>query len=580
MRLILPSNSNKSIENFFEGSIYGGQTETELEALGYKDMEYVDTLYDFNRKILAHVFKKNDMIGAYDVHGELYIDFQYKSMTGITQYLLSYSNMSNFFSFKKDNGLSDVYDKYDLILEDVIGSPRLLKDSYADKRRYLIMETQTCYRIYDTITKDFLVPRQRNEVTAIHSKYEEIMYRDKYDKDKIEIYSFDNNEYRAFKDKDIAEISFTEIKDFYITKSKTGEQGIVYYEKGNFYTVAEDIYVEIYKVFPDMFVTKITNSAFHILLTKRTGNKWDIEDDYIIDDAKDIQFYGNDAIITVASNNKKLLLSHYILNKYSRPYECDEILYEDNNVFKCYQYSGTQEEITYICCGQAVNYQNSIHNSKYLWRQEKSELRIFSPDGTEIFEKINQNFMEINDKPKGLMTMELQGTNDVIVSNNLFYQSNVTNVFLLITGKEYICNKFQFVWHNLIQIDNAIIDIRGKYYTPDAKILQTFNDYLIVGYKKSIYICDRNFDYTKLEFATCETEELYKYSIVSNRDKAVYVSNDGMDTFTYFKDIQFRSVYTSQSTNDYIIGARRVSKKSIFWDTVTGIAHSDYDVLT
>lgn len=589
MRLKVPTIitdiTRKEMFPFFESSVTLNHLSTQdLNRFGYCNMEYVDTLYNSDNEILAHVFKKNDMLGAYDVHGNLYMDFQYTSYELINVVVHQPDlKHSDFFAFEKETNQYDIYYKYELIMEDVLSVPYMVKDAKTEDVRYLIMRTALATHIYDILKKDFYHLSSINNIMSIDSEYDEIIYFETVNNLRINCISDFAGTYKKTFIGD-CNLFFANSKNFYIARdNKSMYMSLITFRNGLSVNVTDTSYKEILEAYSNWMVVKRPNAVMEIIYFEPdTHGKYHYDITRIYN-TESIEIYDMDNVIKL-TNGKKILMTHYLENEQDyEKYECDEIIYEGNDIFKCIQLNQTGANIAYICCGQAIN-ATSKNNEYHISKCSDEDYKIFNHKGDILIEGTGQScIMDIGKLVSPVMTEEIEGTEKLVTIDILDNSSKYNQMLVnLVSGEIYNSKHYiEMVWHNLFSVDGKVYDIYGRHPScTDFELLQAYNNYLIIRKEDNCYIVGKNLQYIKVENGEYHFERLYRYSIVENDKEAYLVSNNDVELFSKFATLHGTIIYKYKKHSDnYIIDWKVVTKDDVKQEKSLGIIGHEYDIL-
>lgn len=599
MRIISLENNllinNKNIFKIFSNSFGIPLTSSQISNMGLSNLQIFQKLFDSHKNFLAFEIEKNGKFGAINTKGEIYADLIYHYFSGVTPKNkgdIDCKNKQELYVGKKNGGFYDIYHHYELIFENAINHPYLIIDDFTkdeDNYRYANIETQNGYKIYDIFNKQFLnltIDKQYNTSFDIHSQYEMIILtkREHLANRKFEytciIMDFDGNILGEY----IGEywLKFTEQKMFFETCT-SGKCGIFLLQNGNFEKVIPNKYRKITQLFQNKAVVINTQNCIKIIHFEKKmkkGNEVWINklDSYKLPQEVTFGFFLEDeseGILTL-SNGKKILLSHFLKGN-NKDFQCEDIIYKGNTIFKCYQFKGKDiANITFICNGQAVNsLPNNLEDGHIVETEENGKRMkwMFTPNGKKLEVEVpyyhdirqsqNKKYCSCNTSFDFLTIPKDEWQNLVaIYEYGPYYSKN--NMFNLIKGTmhSYKYNQ-QMIWHN-IYIDNNYYDfhtIRGDedFLNPFRKFIAGFNDYAIFASLNSIYLLDRNFNVTEFKNAKAQVDEIYKLCVISKQDESIVVSNNGLEIFNNTgKKIsisnELRQVYKSKVSGNYVVG--------------------------
>lgn len=555
-------------------------------------MRFYNYLYDSGHNILGYIFKKNDMLGVYDINGRLCMPFTYTWIEGIDGTNSNTLN-SEIHRCRKLNGLFDIYENYTKLFSEVTGS-YVFEDAFnRTKDRFLLIFDDDWQYIYDRKRQKNIAKLEYDiGVHAIHSEFEQIIYNRHTGLGKFFacVADFDGNEIITSKD-ETEYIDFSECKNFYEVHNGL-KHGIKHFENGNFETILETEYSTIWDTFPNKAI--INDNHNHIMIINYQKNKtgWSYNINFKDRENEVAEIHTNeneeDAILHL-EQNKKMLLSHYKEYGLDERFICDDIFCEGNGIYKCFIRNGNDMDITYLYKGQAVNFSsvkdNRVHtiiNSTDIgW-----EYIFMSPDGKVIFEntKLEDNKKLTVAYYNNFMNIKPEGLDELIVAKHTKFMSKTIEDVVInkITGEKYeILSGKQplMVWHNLFVVNEELHLLENKNNHKQkffSDIVAIFNDYIVIKHNGILYICDRNFDYKLMATLNYHMDYIYRKLIMCTDTLACVVSNDGMELFDFRTVIQGNRVYVSQSTDNFVIGDQYVDMNLLIDDLQNGIISSDY----
>lgn len=595
MKLVLKNPGSNHMGDYFSGSLQF-LTEGELNNLGYKDMEYVVTLYSSNSSLVGHVFKKNDLYGAFNVEGKIYAEFEYIAFDSITKYgrlKLNSLDVENadMFWFKCQDNTYDVYCGSCLYFSKIVSKPYLLEDALTKEYRYCILEYNSGYEVYDMETnKSFSCPSR--EMLSICGKHEQIMYFNELSNEMV-IRDFSGlNEISCDRTEDEI-FYFTDIENWFIVHNDVLESEIIIaFKNGKFQKVLGNYcYTEILHVFRDMVIGSYDFNELQIAKIEPPMNQFDsYSHDVIctIPNGIDYKRMDFDEGIILMNNGYKILLSHYLQNQNNyEPFLCDDIIHVGRGVFQCFQYDKINdcEDITFIHYGQSVNYKY-IREAFYAVDTCNFK-RIFNAKGLIMHNDLANAISNMSAKEQehyyDYMTKKKQNGELVILLESITGNDS-DYCFNVITGVTYEAEiEAEMVWHNLIRIDDLlynVIDDTLVYFWNDITILAKYNDYLVVKHNNSVYISSDSFQIIEVKNAEYFVDSLNTYTVVRDNDTAYFISNNGMETYCYLSDVHGYPVYKSVGfLYYYIVGFNKINKNEIAYEVANGMASTDFNVL-
>lgn len=564
--LILDYKDKKNMGNFFESAIHP-LTNKQLATLGYHHMSYYDTLYNENYEPFAHIFNKKGILCAFDRNGELFIQ-NFEECSGVTFSKYGQTTHSNLFYFKKANDYLIFNSDYQVIGESE-EVPYTISDHNPEIEGFpfCVIQSSSGTQVYDLIHEKMLKPVFFGKLLSIDSKHEEMIVQ--VSGKEVAVINYDDK-YKSFFD---TRVNFTNRKNFYVM----GNEALVYFETGSTsYSIVLDACCAYYTVFEN-YVTASKGDTLDIYEIEETSQGiWSNRKICSVDDGRKLEIYGDDGIISIGYD-KKILLSHYLQHKYDMDnYFCDDIVYE-NGIFKCFQVDNKYNPVTYLCQGQAVNY-NLTNEEYHVTISDGINSKIFTPDGKIIFEGAIDDIYKMKDDEdsgKDAMIIQKKGLDKIM---GIHYRSKNDEFFNVMTGKTYKPDA-TLAWHNLINENDFYYDINGKHFLHDVMIQVRFNDYMIVRNGLDYYIYDDNFTSYRVENGTCEYDEFYNNCIVKNDKIAYVVSNSALKSFCYHSIVDGMVVYDSSIWNQFIINGRYVEKDVLRNEIAKGIISKNFSTL-
>ncbi len=615
MRIINYKNSEGRLETGLADS-FGITLNQKLKShLGVSHLEFEQRMFDSHELLIGIMLKEYDKFGAMNVKGEIYADFIYNKLEGVCR--VGYGSIGDesrqeVWMGKKDNDLYDIFHLDELIYEDAISRSHLVLDAYTkDDRNYQYVQivTDKGFKIYDIFNKQFLNFTTEDAICFIHSKYQKVIAGRskslgcrKYEYSSTLI-DFDGNILGKYTAENY--LRFTEKEDFFEIYHD-GKSGLVKLVNGVFEEVIPMKYRKILQIFDNKAVVINSQNCVKIVYFEKKMKKgvevWINKlDSYKFPKEVISGFFLEDeseGILTL-SNGMKILLSHYLQGNDEKFY-CEDIFYEGNNIFKCFQFRGKQQaDITFICNGQAVMANSKDKNGHYVElniNYTKTPL-LFSPDG-KLFDSTFDDFNEF-----------------VPVYGNKFFTDNTTIDFVTIPKDEHenlmesygsrrniIVNTLKgtfepyrysevLVWHNLyvgkdnydyhvIRGDDSIVRNIGHF-------VAGFNDYAVFSSFKNAYILDRNFNVTEISFkgtSNVRVDEIYRMCVISTEQKSYVVSNNGVEEFNNTGRIMIlpsgtKTIYQSPTSGNYVVGNLFVDKDVLKYEAMNGTIESKYATL-
>lgn len=564
-------------------------TSAQLAKAGYENMEFYGDVHDVNKHDIGCTFRKNGYSGVYDISGKLYADFVYKEQI---RHILPDSSAMYFFKFETEK--YDVFLGTELLYTNV-NSYKFMDDEVTGEERYCLIYRNNKQTLYDMQDKKEILTTCLKDYhfESIHSGFELIICWT--DKNSVESFVLNFSGGMEYTNTLIdEELFFTGYRDFYLTCKTTDEWSIIHFESGKLERVTDKWYSYIGDVLQDravVFSPDCRNTQ--IIKYSKTGDDWKTEIEFDTDKyIEDIKIFENekDAIICL-ENSKKMLLSNYE-KLYKEQFICDEIIYEGNNIFKCFNEKPYTDlmDITYICCEQAVNYVSKNDKAQLLFLDETNEEYIIIKNNGEIIFR-NTDILDYNTEIHALsdirnfMTIKPEGTNNLIkIVSGMSAIKKGNYVINAITGAIYEF-KYQanMVWHNLFEVDDELYLIEksviyDRYKLSD--VVAMFNEQIVIKDDTNVYICNRDFAFI-LGQTTYNLDTVYQKLIVPSvsGNMRYVISNDGIEYFDYDRTIRGKQVYKSRVTNNYVVDLQYVYIDNLKEDLKNGFVHSDYNVL-
>lgn len=573
------------IPQIFCNSMGESLTKAQLVDVGYDDnIEFQRVLNDVKNNPIAYLFKRNGLFGAYDKDGHLCMPFIYNKFSSIITI-----KSEKMFIFRRSNGMVDLYIGTNLLYADVVEYGFVYDYALDGERRFLTISDRHMQIIYDMLDNEEITTCLASyDVLSINSKFELIICQEKKGND---VESFIMDYYgQIVSDLRINEvIVFTDYKDFYITyQNDDYDYGIVHLESGKWETVADNWYSSLMNVFPNRAVVFNDNINIQIIKYYKKGNDWIIETEFAhySGDIKEIQIFENekDGIICF-KNGGKILISNY--DKINREqFICDEIIYEGNGIFQCFVFDENKQDynVTYICCGQAVNYaSNNKQNIFMAFRPDLKRYSFVNSYGKTLFSDTDVD--SVMDLRRSFATMDFMTIQPEMKEQLLQFSLGRTDYVINgVTGDVYKYNTgTHMVWHNLFEVDGKLHLIEktqnhDEYNVHD--VIATFNNHIIIQGESEIYICDNNFQFITAN-SSYVLDVIYQKLITSSTlgGMMLAVSNDGIEYFDYNQTIQGKRVYKSRTTENYVIGSQYVYLDRLKEDLWKGLVDDDFKVL-
>ena len=615
MRLLKVDFNDKKPEYF--GDCFGNPlTFDQKSKLNLNHLEFVSKTFDSHENTLAYLFKENGKIGAISNNGEVYADFIYDRFEGITQRTYGYigENMRQEMwegERRNINGekVYDIYHRYELICEDVLTSSHLQRDSYFHHDRdfrYAVMITEDGYKVYDIFETKFLHFTSDDGIHEIHSKYQRVLtsritsvgnYKYFY-----KLMDFNGNKIASYKSD--YSIRFTEKENFFISH-KDGKDGLIILNNGEFEEVIPCKYRKILQIFDKKAVVINSQNCVKIVHFEKKMKKgvevWNNKlDSYKLPKEVVSAFFLEDeseAILTLNSG-MKILLSLFQKGNFPQ-YQCEDIFYEGNEIFKCFQFGNEEQaNITFMYCGQSIQI-NSKDNNGHIVDLENSlsgsDLVAFTPEGKRIDisnKKYRYNCDFGNRYAEGANQVDFmtipkdEACNMKQFSRQSYYNDCV--IANMIKGNVYDYRYSEIMpWHNLFVSDTSASwhhnfhIVRGedtKEICEVGEFIAGFNDFMIgkIGMRDAYYIFDRKFNPIKMEKAKVKVDEVYQLCVVANNDEAYVLSNNGLEHFTYtgrncMMPYGTEKIYSSVSSKNYVVGLQYVEENLLKYEASQGI---------
>lgn len=600
MRIISKKDSEGRSHLEFSDSFGNVLTQSQLSHLGVSHLEKVHLMLDSHKNILAYKMKEYDKYGAISIKGEKYADFIYKSFEGVRRIgygSIGDDNEQELWMGKKDGDLYDIYHRYELIFEDAISTAHLIVDSATNDEfniRYAQIVTENGYKVYDIYNNCFLNFTAEDAISYVDSKKEQvILNRSKWiSKGQYEYTStlidFDGNILGTF----VAPyyLKFTSHPNLF-TINKNGKIGVVKFINGVMEEVIPPKYHKITQFFDDKVAAINSQNCVKIVhFEKKNKNGVDTWinklDSYKLPKEVIAGFFLEDeseGILTL-SNGMKILFSFYMQGKTDEQYQCEDIFYEENAVFKCFQFKGKEiATITYICNGQAVDY-NSSEKDGHLVKIGNNYM-MFTPYGTKI--DIDARSYDNLYKMYGGKCFDVPKTDFMRIQkdgrNNLVKHSSYDNGNHLLNLYKGTIHKYQYsdqlIWHNIYydsdKYDLHLVDGEDSIIKPVKNLTAAFDEYAVFSAWNSIYLFDRQFNVTKYDKANVKVDEVYEMAVITTTDEAIVVSNNGIEKFNFTGRTIVLSqgtmpIYKSAISENYVVGNLFVDANLLKYEAIAG----------
>lgn len=610
MRIVRYDDSNKQIKEEFADSFCIPLNQAKKSHLGISHLEREHRMFDSHENYLAYKMNEYGKVGAISPMGEKYADFIYETFKGATRPgygSIGDDNQQEIWYGKKGKDSYDVFCRYEMIYEDAIAAPHLIIDSATKDTfniRYALVVTENGYKVYDIYEKCFLNFTVDDSVSYINSEKKQVLIsRSRYIASDREseytttLIDFDGNVLGKIVTR--CYVRFTDKLNVF-ELHKNGKNGILKLINGVFEEVVPVKYREITQIFDDKIVAINTQNCVKIVHFEKKmkkgvevwANKLDsyklpkeVVAGYFLEDE-------SEGILTL-NNGKKILFSLYLQGN-DEKYQCEDIYYEGDAIFKCFQFKGSNTAtITFMCNGQSINVDEEDSNDKdgHLVKIDDGDgekYLMFTPSGTKLdleipahsslhkvypMEKYYYNHRQVDfmripkDEFDNLIQIYCGGF------NNQNYLLNIQKG--TIHGYHY---QNQMLWHN-IYFDRDYYDlhtVRGDetFLKPFKSLIAGFDNYAVFDSWNSIYLIDRNLNVTEYNGATVKVDDVYQMCVVTTKDKAVVVSNDGVEEFDYTGRVVLlpsgmKDVYKSATSGNYVVDNIFVDANLLKYEAMT-----------
>lgn len=613
MRLLSYKGSDGKLNETFADSFGMPLNQAKKSHLGLSHLEFVSKMFDSHELFIGYKMKEYDKIGAISVKGEIYADFIYNKFEGVCR--LGYGsigddNKQELWMGRKDGDLYDIYHLYELIYEDAINPSHLVLDDYTrDDRNYQYAQivTEDGYKIYDIFNKQLLNFTSDDAISHIHSKHQRIILsKSRYLSHRKYEYTstlidFNGNVLGKYVGE--AWLRFTENPNIFETYGN-GKSGLVILENGTLEEVIPQKYRKITQLFKNKAVVINTQNNVKIVHFEKKLKKgietWINKlDSYKFPKEVIAGFFLEDeseGILTL-SNGKKVLLSLFLQGNEEK-FQCEDIFYEGNSIFKCYQFKAKDEAtITFICNGQSVLADSKDKDGHIVKIEESGEMKtiLFTPDGHKIdidipsYQTIYREFYARYYNgifTVDFMTIPKDEAYNLVKVYNYGYLNNERALFNLVKGTKYDYNySNQMLWHNIFIGKDGydLHTVRGNedFLKPFKHIVAGFNDYAVFDGFHSVFIVDRKFNVIEIEKANVRVDEFYKACVISTKDKAYVVSNDGLEEFDDTGRIMMlpggtKTIYKSLTSADYVVGNLFVDSNLLKYEISNGTIEAHF----
>lgn len=588
-------------------------TEKQKEELGLDGLKYKQSLRDARNNFIGVVFfssKYGNMV-AYNADGIMYVNSTYNEISSAKHCIETTDSFNKKLSGAVYNfmhigrPLYDIYFYDKLIYREATRPAIIIEDFYTHEDRYIGIQDGRYTYIYDTVTSQIICHIDEcicalNKHCAIHSEFERIIVNELHQKDDniydtANIYDFQGEKLATLSH--YGHLSFTEIKDYYRKyDKKTDKYGIHIFRDNKLKEAVPAKQHKIFQVFEDKIVVKSYRKYVKIFylqykLDKKTNEMvWKIKNDnYNFPASVEEAFFLEDeseAILTIYG--KKILLSYftgYVVD--DMKYECDEIVYKGNEVFKCFQFQDDFfADVTHIYQHSAVSY-TELNEPQIHIKNPESYIHVFSDDGRTAFKKEAfpyskkisdqyeittlrslRNSLEHND----FMTIRKQHEGNVIIVYD--YVDGEVRIINGLTGEDITSKEgtdYYMLWHNLYVVNDKfchVSEISARQasilYSDKFKYHAGFNDYIVTSHGNDVYISSKDNFSLKMANSHVTVDKERQICICSDSAHIAYVvSNDGYEEFTHIDIIENLDVYRSTTREYYIVGENLVSGNSL-----------------
>lgn len=573
----------------------------QIQKLGMNGVDFKRFLYNDNGLPFAYVLEKNEKLGAFSIDGKQFADFIYDDIEEVTKIHHTGSYQIYKFKYLNSDGTvasMDIYDECQIVARDVHSCYYCHNGKSKDRHLEILNTNMDAYMIYDAVRKDL----NPNDFNAIHDICEEFQKVICYDT----IYDFDGKQI-VTNSKNIKGLHFTDVNGLYKTEYNHKFGLAIENDNDNIEEIIPSKMKDIKQVFKDRIIVQNIKGLFHVIQFEKKNGKWIIkQDNYKLPKTVTDVFFLEDeseAIITF-KNGKKILLSHYLLPD-NEKYECAEIIYEGNEVFKCFKFEDeiSDGEVTYMWHGQAIGYSNSKDRNIHILKQylgiytPNSYLSIFGSDGKRYYYKEGYDYTLGWSSPLksstdrftrffDFMTVEKENNGNVVWQNNQVINGITQQVSQKLKEEPIM------LWHNLYWSSecglcsiNELVPSKAT-RLKELELVASFNDNVVLRSDDKIYISNRegsrvievlNGDYHVDKYmrrCVCY-EQNYGAFVVSNEGVKVFTIKD---TIVYTnRNFQQVSKDVYEGTNDdFVIGGIYITKKTLAKEINEGIIDSAY----
>lgn len=617
MRLLSTKFNDKNSEYF--GDCFGNPlTLAQKSKLNLNHLQFFSKAFDSHENTLAYLFKEYDKIGAFSINGENYADFIYDRFEGITQ--RGYGSIGDdcrqeMWEGRRKNvngdDVYDVYHRYELICEDVSTSSHLKQDSYFHYNRdfrYAILTTEDGYKVYDIFEGIFLNFTSDYGVSDIHSKYKRVFVSKscsigvrKYEYT-YKLIDFDGNEIASYVSENW--LRFTEKENFFLSH-KDGKYGLVILLNGVLEEVIPCKYRKILQIFDNKAVVINSQNCVKVIHFEKKMKKgievWNNKlDSYKFPKEIVSAFFLEDESEAILELNSgmKILLSSFLKGNIAQC-QCEDIFYEGNGIFKCFQFGDKDEaSITFMYNGQAVIANSTDINGHLLNSDSNSldnNLIAFTPDGKRIaissenhkyYSDFGKKYMKSREQVDFMTIPKDEASN---MKKFLGYSYRDESIVVnMLKGELFKDSHSEIMpWHNLFTSDTSsswhhnFHFVRGediKEISDMGEFIAGFNEFMIgkIINNNTYYIFDRTFHPLEVKKARAKVDEIYQLCVVANDDEAYVVSNDGIEHFIYTGKACIMSnrterIYKSVSSNNHVVGLQYVENNILQYEIAQGI---------
>lgn len=580
----------------------------QLKSIGMDGVTFHSILHDKDGLPFAYVLRRNGKLGAFTMDGEPFTDFLYDTVDGLgaitryRNYLIPNSFSVYEFGYTNSDGekVYDIYDGDDLVATDVnycsYVTGQKAKNRYLDfyKSRTINGDIISSSTIYDLVTKKEVIKDFEYQIHDICEEYQKIIAGDN-------VYDFKGNKIISNPDK-ILNIQFTDIDGIYITCNEIKYGLAIENWKNELEEIIPCKYHEILQVFKDKIVVKNSMNLFHVVHFEMKNGKWfSIQDNYRLPkDLRNLFILEDESEgILKLRNKKKMLLSHYLLPDRNK-YECTEIIYEGNGIFKCFKFpdDGTDGEVTYISQGQAVYYSSQRDEGVYIKKNFTNKtienLHVFDKNGkslhffgsgynTELASYAQEFVGRFANTFSDFMTVKKENKKNIAWHTmSKTYGKMVVNG---ITGEmEHFNSEPRMIWHDIYQADNHLYYVKDISATKKnklkyAEVIAVFNDRIVLQIDDDIYISNKDgSSFFHAKDASYFVDRDKCLCTCFNKNSGFVVSNNGVESFMPSKPINGNQIHEGLN-GDVLINGVYLSHDTLEKEIKEGIINSDFKAL-